>query len=98
MTMPHRILRSVERDPGVGLRLDGWREVCRHLDIDESGTNLASIIGPVVALDRRSIRSFDPARLRLETVGAGGSEPPGLVRTELSDRECAAIAEWGRRR
>ena len=73
------------------LRAELWREVSRHLEIEESGRSLLSLVRRELEVDGLVIRRFDEARGELFTVvgGDGGRTPlPTPKRTEL--------AVWGR--
>lgn len=79
------------------LLLDTWREVCRHLDIDESIRLLAPRIAEALPVDRVIVRRLDAPRARLETVATGEvnavNEPPP-VRTPLAPEEVERLRTW----
>jgi hydrogenase-4 transcriptional activator len=83
--------------PAVRLLLDAWREVCRHLDIDESIRLLAPRIAEAIPVDRVVARRLDAPRARIDTVAIGdvnaGSEPPP-ARTLLAPEEVEQVRRW----
>jgi transcriptional regulator with GAF, ATPase, and Fis domain len=84
-----------ETNPSVRLLLDVWREVCRHLDIEESVRALSTRIAGVVPVRRLLVRRIDPTRGRLETVASGdhgGGQLPAV--TTPSAGQLTAILAW----
>lgn len=49
-----------------------WREVCRHLDIEESAGGLLNVLRKHLPIDWLLVRRWDPQRARLETVAIAG--------------------------
>lgn len=94
-----------ETTPSIRLLLDVWREVCRHLDIQESVRVLAPRIAGVVPLRRLLVRRVDASRSRIETVASGelGATSPALTTLGPPDldvvlawSQLARVAAWGR--
>jgi hydrogenase-4 transcriptional activator len=83
--------------PAVRLLLDTWREVCRHLDIDESIRLLAPRIAEALPVDRVLVRRLDAPRSRLDTVATGdvnAVDEPSPIRTPLSPEEVERVRVW----
>ncbi len=81
----------------VRLLLDTWREVCRHLDIDESIRILAPRIAEAVPVDRVVVRRLDAPRARIDTVATGdvnASDELPPVRTPLTLDEVETVRAW----
>ena len=70
------------------LLLNVWREVCRHIAIEESVSRAAPLLVQRLPLDELLIRSIDVARSCLETVAVGMAGPVRLPTSAKS--ECAA--------
>ncbi len=76
-----------------------WREVCRHLDIEESARGLLELLRPQLAVQHLLIRRWDPARGRLETVASagGGAWMDGLgARVDLEGARKDELLRWAR--
>jgi len=79
--------------------LNVWREVSRHILIDESVTRVMPFLGRRLPLDVLLIRHIDPARTNLETIAVGMVRPgpaPGGPRTECAPEELDRILAWCR--
>lgn len=76
--------------------IETWREVGRHLTIDESMTRLAEILTSTVAASRLAIRRIDLKRLLIETVATTdrGAEPIAPPRQELRGQELEELLAW----
>lgn len=48
-----------------------WREVCRHLDIRESASNLTRLLASELPIANILVRRFEPTERNLETVAIG---------------------------
>ena len=77
-------------DPGMtaptpSLLLEVWREVCRHLEIDESLGRIAPIVAQTLPATRLIVRRVEGDSRRLVTVAAGGTPvPAGQSRRETT--------------
>ncbi|MEQ1502264.1 MAG: sigma 54-interacting transcriptional regulator [Myxococcota bacterium] len=76
------------------LLLEFWREVCKHLDIDESVRNLAPLLAAELPMDRLVIRRLDPERRRIETVATGGGELALPIRRDLAEHELSRVLSF----
>ncbi len=84
-----------DTNPSVRLLLDVWREVCRHLDIEESVRALSPRIAGVVPVRRLLVRRIDAARGRVETVASGdlgGGQLPAVNSPNAGD--LATLLAW----
>ena len=57
-------------DSSPQMLLNVWREVSRHIRIDESVTRVMPLLSPGLPLDALLVRHVDLARTSLETVAA----------------------------
>ncbi len=74
-----------------------WREVCRHLDIEESARGLLTLLRPHLRLEHLIVRRWDAERLRLDTVASagGGAWMDGLgARSDLSGPRRDELLRW----
>jgi transcriptional regulator with GAF, ATPase, and Fis domain len=81
----------------VGLLLDVWREVCRHIEIGESVERVAPILLRRLPFDILWIRRIDSKRGSLDTVATGvcrGPIPAVKPRSECNADELARILHW----
>jgi transcriptional regulator with GAF, ATPase, and Fis domain len=79
--------------------LDVWREVCRHMAIDESVDRLTPLLVRQLPLDELMVRQLDVGRGFLETVAVGLMHPevnPPNAKTECSPLDLARIVDWCR--
>ena len=74
-----------------------WREVCRHLDIEESARGLLALLSARLPVDLLLVRRWDGERSRLDTVAAAGGAPGlhGLgARADLAGPRRDALLRW----
>ncbi len=74
-------------DSPIQVLLGVWREVCRHIAIEESVARVAPLLVQRLPLEELLIRSIDVARSALETVAVGmaGLGPaPASAKTECA--------------
>lgn len=50
------------------IMLSVWREVCRHIEIDESATAIAEMLTPLMPIDRLIVRRIDKQSSHVETL------------------------------
>ncbi|MBL8840560.1 MAG: sigma-54-dependent Fis family transcriptional regulator [Planctomycetes bacterium] len=83
------------RAPTPSLLLDVWREVGRHIELDDSLQNLAPIVAQTLPVARLVVRRLDVAARRLDALAAGG-EPlaAGAARRDLDPAEVARLQAW----
>jgi transcriptional regulator with GAF, ATPase, and Fis domain len=77
--------------------LDVWREVCQHLEIGESLSRVAGLLGRRLPADPVLIRRVDLARNWVETVAAAPERPahPEVGRrTECSPQDLEQVLAW----
>src|SRR5262245_39273339 len=85
----------MQRAPTPSLLLEVWREVCRHLEIDESLERLAPILAQTLPVRRVLVRRVEAESRRLITVACGGAAlASGGARRELAVDELARVGEW----
>lgn len=77
------------------LLLTVWREVCRHLRIDESTTAIARLL-PADSIVQVLVRHIDLARCCLETVAVAYDTDQGLAggRTECNSEAIKLLLAW----
>jgi transcriptional regulator with GAF, ATPase, and Fis domain len=79
--------------------LDVWREACRHIEISESASSIASLLSQQMPVHRFIVRRLDEEHQALVTmadaVTRGVPEPIG-ERVELSGEEFAQVQRWCR--
>ena len=74
-----------------------WREVCRHLDIEESARGLLPLLSERLPVEHLLVRRWDAERSRLDTVAAAGGGPwmDGLgARSDLAGPRRDALLRW----
>ena len=79
------------------LLVEVWREVCRHLDIEESTRGLLSLLSTRLPVGHLLVRRWDAERSRLDTVAAagGGSWLDGLgARADVSGARREELSRW----
>ena len=82
------------------LLLDIWREVCRHIEIDEAISRTAPVLSRRFPLDLVMIRRFDLERSLIETVAASLCRPgaiPQQARTDCSPEDLEQLLAWFQR-
>jgi transcriptional regulator with GAF, ATPase, and Fis domain len=83
------------------LLLSVWQEACRHIDISQSTTNIASLLLPHIPVEQVLVRRIDAIRPCLETVAVGlaGREPDlADARTDCSAAEIQSLLAWCRQK
>src|SRR5271157_4530315 len=86
-------------DSSPQMLLNVWREVSRHVLIDESVTRVMPLLSHRLPLDALLVRHVDLARTSLETVAAAVVRPgqaSGGAKTECSREELDRILAWCR--
>ncbi|CAK0764079.1 Sigma-54-dependent Fis family transcriptional regulator [Gammaproteobacteria bacterium] len=81
------------------LLLDIWREVCRHIEIDEAISRTAPVLSRRFPVDLVMIRRFDPERSLIETVAASLCRPgtiPQQARTDCRPEDLERLSAWFR--
>jgi transcriptional regulator with GAF, ATPase, and Fis domain len=86
----------------AGVLLDVWREVCRHIEIEESIGRLGPTLLKRIPCERMLVRRLDPARSCVETVAiaarpsrsVGSAGEPERARTALAPRDLERLASW----
>jgi len=87
--------RPMQRAPTPSLLLDVWREVGRHIELDESLQNLAAIVARTLPTTRLVVRRLDRAARRLDALAAGGEAlAAGAARRDLTEAELALLQTW----
>jgi hydrogenase-4 transcriptional activator len=89
----------VSMDRHASLLLQVWREVCRHLELEESVARLAALLTRRLPADELLVRQVDRARGCLETVALGMGRPgpaPKRARTECAPTDLERILAWCR--
>jgi hydrogenase-4 transcriptional activator len=88
----------MQRAPTPSLLLEVWREVCRHIDIDESLARIAPILAQTLPVTRVLVRRVDREARRLVTIAEGSvaKEPaaPAAARSDLDPAALALVAGW----
>jgi hydrogenase-4 transcriptional activator len=85
------------------LLLQVWREVCRHLRIEESVERIAPLLGSWAPTDLILVRQFDLQKSTVESLASGrcrGGEPPShaTAKSELRREHMERILAWSRSR
>jgi transcriptional regulator with GAF, ATPase, and Fis domain len=79
------------------LLLEIWREVCRHIAIDESVARVAPLLVRQLPVDEILVRQIDVARRLLDTVGVGfvhpGPNPLG-AKSDCTAEDLGRIVTW----
>lgn len=82
------------------LLLSIWREVCRHIEIDEAIDRIAQQMADHVPADLILVRRLDLSRALLETVAEGASATKPRValsrRTAIAPRDLPEMLAWCR--
>jgi len=81
------------------LLLHVWREVGRHVEIEEALARITPLLARRLPLGLLLVRRLDPAHARVETAARGlvRSDPAAMaVRTDLAERDFDALASWCR--
>ncbi|MGI9078010.1 MAG: sigma 54-interacting transcriptional regulator [Gemmatimonadaceae bacterium] len=81
------------------LLLEIWREVCRHMTLDESLPRISSLLAAHLPPGEVLVRRFDTERLLVETVAAAnlaGHESSQPARTECSVGQIHSLFAWCR--
>ncbi len=81
----------------VALVSDLWREVGRHLHLEEVIERLAEMLPPFLPADEVLIRLVDSGRQVLETAALGLGKPgpvPARARTECLESDYQRIIQW----
>jgi transcriptional regulator with GAF, ATPase, and Fis domain len=88
----------MQRAPTPSLLLEVWREVCRHIDIDESLARIAPILAQTLPVTRVLVRRVDREAQRLVTIAEGSvaQEPaaPPAARSDLDGAALALVTGW----
>ncbi len=86
----------------MSLELAVWREACRHIEIEESLSRMASLLALEFPIDLVALRLLERGSSRLQTVASlspGGTLGAGLGRTELRAGDLAQVDRFlGERR
>ena len=86
-------------DSSPQMLLNVWREVSRHIRIDESVTRVMPLLSPGLPLDALLVRHVDLARTSLETVAAVLVRPDqasGGAKTQCTPEDLDRILAWCR--
>jgi hydrogenase-4 transcriptional activator len=77
--------------------LEIWREVCRHIEINEAVERIAPLLRAGLPVRSLLVRQIDVERMRIETIAAGSvaGAPPLRSRTELNRAQLADLLAWG---
>lgn len=81
------------------LLLSVWREVCRHIEINEAIDRIAPQVADLVPVDVILVRRLDLSRAVLETVAQGSAAKPPAVssrRTTIAPRDLPDVLAWCR--
>lgn len=77
--------------------LDVWREVCRHIEIEQSTRSIAALLAKHLPLEAVIVRRFDPAVRGVETVAIGPSETSpefGIGPLRLEPQSWSDLLQW----
>ncbi len=83
------------------LLLSVWQEACRHIDISQSTTNIASLLVEHIPVEQVLVRRIDAIHPCLDTVAVGlAGREQGLrdTRTNCSAAELQALLAWCRQK
>jgi transcriptional regulator with GAF, ATPase, and Fis domain len=88
----------ISRDD-MSLQAQLWREVCRHLELDESLRRIAPLLAERLPIDLVLLRRLerDPARLTTVAVGAcreSAAMRPSAARSVCTGDEAGALDRW----
>ncbi len=83
----------------MSLEAQLWREVCRHLVLEESVRNIAPVLGRFLPLDEVVVRRVASDFRSVTTVAHGACAEAGEVevraaRTDLPAADARALADW----
>ena len=99
LTGPARIEEpSMTSPPPVAstqLLCDVWREVCRHLHIEESAAALHPLLQQSLGIDALAVRRWDAGRSHLDTVASAGI-PGAPVRVGVPTPRRGDLEGWAR--
>jgi transcriptional regulator with GAF, ATPase, and Fis domain len=85
----------MQRAPTPSLLLEVWREVGRHIVVDEALERIATIVAQTLPVRRLLVRRFDRDARRLDTVAVGGASlAAGHGRRELTADDVAVVVQW----
>jgi|SRR5271157_5870774 len=87
-------------DRFMPLRLELWREACRHIEIEQSLERIAPVLLRELPVDVVLVRRIDLHRTGVETVACAvcqDGRPPQNARSELTPRELERLVSWCRR-
>jgi transcriptional regulator with GAF, ATPase, and Fis domain len=87
-------------DRFMPLRLELWREACRHIEIEQSLERIAPVLLRELPIDVLLVRRIDFHRPGVETVACAAcrkGSPPKHARSELVPREFEHLISWCRR-
>jgi transcriptional regulator with GAF, ATPase, and Fis domain len=79
--------------------LNVWREVCRHILIDESVARVTPFLVQHLPLEELLVRSVDPGRGCVDTIALGmarAAQLPKTVKTQCSSSDLDSIIGWCR--
>jgi transcriptional regulator with GAF, ATPase, and Fis domain len=84
-------------DRFMSLRLELWREACRHIEIEQSLERIAPALLRELPIDLLLVRRIDLHRPGVETVACAACQkgsPPKNARSELAPREFEHLISW----
>jgi hydrogenase-4 transcriptional activator len=87
----------IDMDEQQTVLLKMWREACRHIEIERSADNIASLLLQWMPLDRIWIRRLDRGRCGLETVAVGLTPPNAALPngfSPITPEQMAAFSAW----
>ena len=87
----------METDDDRDLLSDIWREVCRHIEIHASASNIAEALGCQMPLAALVVRRYDAPSQTLLTVaiaGPGPAEHQVAARTALTSDQLRRLLAW----
>lgn len=79
------------------LLLGAWREVCRHLDIEESARGLLDTLSAGIPVRALVVRRWDEERSRLDTVALAGLDDALPLRTNAPTPRREEFLRWATR-
>jgi transcriptional regulator with GAF, ATPase, and Fis domain len=77
-----------------------WREACRHIEIEQSTDNIASLLLQWLPLNHIWIRQFDRTRSGMETIAVGLAQPNAQLPNVFSGatpNQLEAFSTWAMR-
>jgi transcriptional regulator with GAF, ATPase, and Fis domain len=85
----------MQRAPTPSLLLEVWREVGRHLSIDEAIERILPILAQTLPVTRLLVERLDPESGRVATVAcAGEALPAGQARRDLAKDDLELVKGW----